>query len=124
MCVYYMYSTVYTIIYIYEVYKWCKLLCMALECIGLLRTLRLYTIQLLLLYSFIYHTTLYLITGLLRTRLQASGMHGSVNYKSPTDGIVQIFQTEGFKGFFRVCIYYSYTINQYNAYIGVCVVYM
>lgn len=39
--------------------------------------------------------------GLLRTRLQASGMPGSVQYKSPGDVVSQIYQAEGLKGFFR-----------------------
>ena len=100
-------------------------LCMALMCMRLLYSLHVYSTSYML---NIYTYILYYNTGLLRTRLQASGMHGSVNYKSPTDGIVQIFQTEGFKGFFRVamhiycCIYrYTYINSNFVVYLNVIV---
>lgn len=38
----------------------------------------------------------------MRVRLQAAGMPGSVNYKTPSEIIQKIARTEGIVGFFRV----------------------
>jgi solute carrier family 25 phosphate transporter 23/24/25/41 len=40
--------------------------------------------------------------GLLRTRLQASGMPESISYASPSQAVIQIFKSEGIRGFFKV----------------------